>query len=165
MNRTILVPIDYSDVTDAVLEEARRLAGGLGAALHLVHAETMDPMVYSPYQARMGAACPRSSREQMLLEATDRLATVAGTCRPDVRSVTISLLDGHAGPGIMEEALRVRPMMIVMGSHGHGALHHLLAGSVCEYVMKHAVCPIVIVPSRVGTYDLDVRAVGAVTSA
>jgi len=164
MNRAILVPIDYSDVTGAILEEATRLARALDATLHLVHVAMTHPVVYSPYQAGMGTACPRSGRDQIMKASADSLAEAADAIRPDVRVVTTSLLEGHAGPAIMEEASMIRPAMIVLGSHGHGALHHLLAGSVCEYVMKHAVCPIVIVPSRAGVCDLDVEEGHAVTS-
>jgi nucleotide-binding universal stress UspA family protein len=161
MNRTILVPIDYSDVTDTLLEEACQLAGALDATLHLVHAATIGPVVYSAYQAGMGTAYPRKTKIEMLEEAAEHLGRVAETCRPNVQTVTTSLLEGNAGPAIMEEARRVSPMMIVLGSHGHGALHHLLAGSVCEHVMKHAVCPITVVPSRIGTYKTDIEATPA----
>ena len=141
MNKTILVPIDYSDVTDALLEEASQLAKAFDAVLHLVHVVTIDPTIYSPYQAGMGMAYPREGQAEMLQDATEQLTSAAETCRPHVQTVTTSLIEGGAGPAIMEEARKVRPMMIVLGSHGHGALHHLLAGSVCEYVMKHSVCP------------------------
>jgi len=165
MKKTILVPIDYSDVTDALLEEARRLAKALNATLHLVHSAMMQPVIYSPCSAGMGTSCPLTSREQMMRDAADRLAAAAETCRADVPAVTTSLVEDIPSHGVMAEARRIEPIMIVMGSHGHGALHHLLAGSVCEYVMKHAACPIVIVPSRVRICDLDVASDRAVTTA
>jgi len=37
--------------------------------------------------------------------------------------------------------------LIVMGSHGHGALYHLLVGSVTTAILKEAPCPVLIVPS------------------
>ncbi len=165
MNRIILVPIDYSDVTDAILDEARQLAMALDATLHLVHAATIGPVVYSAYQAQMGSAYPRKTKAEMLEAAADHLAGVAETLSRDVPGITASLLEGHAGPAIMEEVRRVMPMMIVLGSHGHGALHHLLAGSVCEYVMQHAACPITIVPSRAGIYASDIDAAHTTTTA
>lgn len=165
MNRIIVVPIDFSDVTDTLLDEARRLAKALDATLHLVHAAPMDPAVYSSYMAGMGTGYPRQTRAEIMHAAGDHLAATAEVCRQDVPGVTTALLDGNAGSGIMDEARRVKPMMIVLGSHGHGALHHLLAGSVCEYVMKHAVCPIVIVPSRVGTYQVEAETAQTVTTA
>jgi nucleotide-binding universal stress UspA family protein len=165
MNRTILVPIDYSDVTDALLDEARQLATALDAGLHLVHVVAMDQTIYSPCHAGAGTACLLASMDDIMRSATDQLTKIVETLRPDVRAVTTSLIEGHAGHGIMEEAQRVRPMMIVLGSHGHGALHHLLAGSVCEHVMKHAACPIVIVPSRAGTYEAQAETAHTATTA
>jgi hypothetical protein len=38
--------------------------------------------------------------------------------------------------------------MIVMGSHGHGALFNLLMGTVCNGVLRKARCPVVVVPAR-----------------
>ena len=35
--------------------------------------------------------------------------------------------------------------LIVMGTHGRQGLLHLLMGSVAEYVMRHARCPVVTV--------------------
>jgi nucleotide-binding universal stress UspA family protein len=37
-----------------------------------------------------------------------------------------------------------------MGTHGHGALHNLLLGSVSEGVLRNASCSVVMVPGRCG---------------
>jgi nucleotide-binding universal stress UspA family protein len=54
-----------------------------------------------------------------------------------------------AGPiePILQELARRTPDLVVMGSHGHGRLHHLL-GSVTDTVIRNALCPVVIVPSH-----------------
>jgi len=49
---------------------------------------------------------------------------------------------------ILEVSRKQKADMIVMGSHGHGALHHLLTGSVTEGVLKAATCPVLVVPSK-----------------
>jgi len=49
---------------------------------------------------------------------------------------------------ILREAREQNAGLIVMGSHGHGALYELLIGSVTQGVMKSAQCPVVIVPSK-----------------
>jgi nucleotide-binding universal stress UspA family protein len=36
----------------------------------------------------------------------------------------------------------------MLGSHGHGALFHLLIGSVSEGVIRQASCPVIIVPAK-----------------
>src|SRR5437773_1553702 len=38
--------------------------------------------------------------------------------------------------------------LIVMGTHGHTALKHLLLGSVTEYVVQHARCPVLTVADK-----------------
>jgi len=115
----------------------------------------VDRPIYTTFQAEIGAGYPLKDEAEQLQEAAARLTDLAATCRDDALGVTTSLIEGSAGLGIMEEARRARPMMIVLGSHGHGALHHLLTGSVCEYVMKHVVRHVVIVPSRAGTYATE----------
>ncbi|MBW2274656.1 MAG: universal stress protein, partial [Deltaproteobacteria bacterium] len=49
---------------------------------------------------------------------------------------------------ILAEAKRLAADMIVMGSHGHGALYRALLGSVSEGVLHKATCPLTIVPGR-----------------
>jgi nucleotide-binding universal stress UspA family protein len=36
--------------------------------------------------------------------------------------------------------------LIVLGSHGHGAAHDALVGSTSQHVIRHATCPVVILP-------------------
>jgi universal stress protein A len=38
--------------------------------------------------------------------------------------------------------------LVVLGSHGRTALAHLLLGSVAEYVLRHARCPVLTVRDR-----------------
>ena len=38
--------------------------------------------------------------------------------------------------------------LIVLGTHGRSGLSHLLMGSVSERVVRHALCPVLVVPTR-----------------
>ena len=49
---------------------------------------------------------------------------------------------------ILHEATEQDAGLIVMGSHGHGAIYNLLVGSVAEGVLKGVSCPVLIVPSE-----------------
>lgn len=54
----------------------------------------------------------------------------------------------HAGPPgevICWLAEESRCDLIVMGTHGRSGIRHLLQGSVAEYVVRHARCPVTVV--------------------
>jgi nucleotide-binding universal stress UspA family protein len=38
--------------------------------------------------------------------------------------------------------------LLVLGSHGHGRLHHALLGSVTEECVRAATCPVVVIPRK-----------------
>ena len=48
---------------------------------------------------------------------------------------------------IIEQAARFRANLIVLGSHGHGKLFHLLAGTVTDGVMRKSPVAVLVVPS------------------
>jgi nucleotide-binding universal stress UspA family protein len=73
---------------------------------------------------------------------------MADTLRNDGITATALLAQGVAGEAIVAEAARLEADTIVIGSHGHGAVHHLLAGSVSEYVLRHSKRPVLVVPGR-----------------
>lgn len=50
-----------------------------------------------------------------------------------------------AGNCVVETAGRVKADLIAMGTHGRGGLSRLVLGSVAEYVVRHASCPVVTV--------------------
>jgi len=152
MKESVLAPIDFSDVTDKVVAEATRLAKAFDAKLYLVHIATPSFGV-TTFEAEMGISHPRVEVAAGLRHDHQHLQGYETACREEGLDVTSMLVHGTPGPKIIEEAERIGPVMIVLGSHGHGALHHLLMGSVCEYVIKHGAWPITIVPSRAGAYS------------
>ena len=58
------------------------------------------------------------------------------------------LLEGDPVDKIIYEATRLEPRLIVVGSHGHGALHGLLMGSVSTGILRKTRCPVLVVPVR-----------------
>jgi len=61
---------------------------------------------------------------------------------------TALMVQGQTAESILKEADRLKAELIVIGSHGHGAVHHLLVGSVSEHVLRKAKCPVLVVPTH-----------------
>jgi nucleotide-binding universal stress UspA family protein len=145
MSENILTPIDFSDATDAVVAAASQLAKALDAKVWLIHAAVPEPDFVS-YE--VGPEYVRDSAARHLREEHRTLGQYQESMRADGVEVTAMLVPGEAIDKILQEAESLKAGWIVLGSHGHGALYNLLAGSVCQGVVKKAPCPVVIVPSR-----------------
>lgn len=69
------------------------------------------------------------------------------TLTPKLTGVTVSteVLFGNPARAIVTAAEARKPDLIVMGTHGHGALMHALMGNVAERVVRMASCPVLTV--------------------
>jgi len=142
---TLLVPIDFSEATDAVLEEARKLSKSLDARVVLLH--VIEPVAsYIPVGASMDVlAAPIQENlpnQDTIQKRLDQLATRLGTT-PTASHAVI----GTAVSEILDFAESEDVTYILLGSHGHGALYHLFSGSVVTGVLKKSKRPVVVIPS------------------
>ena len=55
--------------------------------------------------------------------------------------------EGSVVEEILKTAQEISADLIVMGSHGHGPVYHLLVGSVTEGVLKAGLRPVLLVPA------------------
>jgi len=142
---TILVPIDFSDVSTLVVEHAGTMAKAFGGRVVLLHIAEPEPdfvgFEAGPPAVRMSTAQEFRGEHRRLEEYKQQL-TAAGV------EVLALHIQGSLAEKVLEEAERQSADLIVMGSHGHGALYNLLVGSVTSGVVKHAKCPVLIVPAQ-----------------
>ena len=143
--KSILVPVDFSDMTESVIEEARVLCDALDAKLWLVHVAAPDPD-FVGYDG--GPQSVRDSVAHHLRDEHRDLQERAEALRVGGLDAVALLIQGPTVDTILGEAKRLEVDMIVMGSHGHGALYRALLGSVSEGVLHKAACPLTIVPGR-----------------
>ncbi len=66
--------------------------------------------------------------------------------RSRVGDVPVELISRTERPGDALVELSEGAVMLVVGSRGHSAVGSLLLGSVSNYVVHHATCPVVVVP-------------------
>ena len=140
----MLVPLDFSDVTARVVAEATRLAQSLKMAVTLIHVAQAESDFVG---FEVGPKYIRDDMAEDLREDHAKLHEVQQALTADGLEATAMMVPGAPAEKLAEEMARLAPDMVVIGSHGHGALHQLLAGSACQAVLKHATCPVLVVPA------------------
>ena len=127
--KRILCPIDFSETSMHAFAFAERLAKSLSAEIILVHATDEEPSY--TVAGHEGGEHPPVERQLDAVQPSNRTIPV--------RRV---LHAGAPGEVICWLAENQQCDLIVMGTHGRQGLMHLLLGSVAEYVMRHARCPV-----------------------
>ena len=142
--RKILTAIDFSDSADEVLRVAREELKLLGGEMLLVHVEAPQPdfVGYEP-----GPQSVRDSVAGEIREDHRRLIALEKQLQEEGLKVSARLLQGPTAGKIAEEARRCGADLLILGTHGHGAMYHLLLGSVSESVLRQTPCPVLLVPS------------------
>ena len=145
--KKLLVPIDFSDHTPAVLRAASELGAALEAKLWLVHIADPEPdfVGYEP-----GPDVVRDQVAEKLRGEHTRLHELADELRDRGLDVTALAIQGPTVQSILSEAEKLGVDLIVLGSHGHGAIYRSLVGSVSEGVLHRSTCPVLIVPPERG---------------
>jgi nucleotide-binding universal stress UspA family protein len=143
--KKLLAAIDFSNATEGVVTQAAALAESFSAELTLIHVAAPDPD-FVGYDA--GPDSVREARADELRFEHRKLQEIAERLRGRGIAAKALLIQGPTIEKILDEAKHLRADAIVIGSHGHGALHRALLGSVSEGVMRGTTCPVHVVPSR-----------------
>jgi len=144
--KTLLTAVDLSPITPKVIEGAGSLASSLGAKLILLHV-TEPVAAYVPVGAAMDIITAPVPMEPLDLEALkSRLEELAAPVR--AKGVTVETVASVSLPvdEILDLAEKTGADMLVLGSHGHGALYHLFSGSVVTAVLQKATRPVMVIP-------------------
>ncbi len=146
--KEILVPVDFSEVIESMLAATIGIAVGLEARVHLLHVAAPDP-AFVGYQA--GPDTVRHRRAEELRSERRAIEALADRLRERGIEATSTLVAGATVDTILAQADHLKADLIVIGSHGRGALYRALVGSVSEGVLRRSPCPVLVVPSRRAT--------------
>jgi nucleotide-binding universal stress UspA family protein len=143
--RKILVPVDFTKCSLGGAEYAARLAKDTGATLRLFHVVFPYPQLFAVDRVGAGLTplirtAKARAREEMseLLE----MSFLRGIpCETEIQT-------GPVIDEICEESSRTGIDLVVTSTHGCSGFKHAVIGSVAEHVVRHAECPVIIIPSR-----------------
>ena len=132
--KTVLVPLDGSELAARALPFATTIAARSGWSLLLLRAvDTLS----APTEAA-GLALERAAQEALDVVAAS--LPVSG-----VRVVT-RVVDGQAETRILEATADEDVSLVVMSTHGRGGIGRFIYGSVADTVLRHTPVPVLIVP-------------------
>lgn len=137
----IVVGVDGSAAARRALSWAIAEARRTGSTVQAITAWTWDG-IEGALLAATSPAVQRERAEAISVRELDAVLADVGTDSPVAREVT----EGHPVPVLVDAARHAR--LLVLGSHGHGRMHHAVLGSISEECVRQATCPVVIVPAH-----------------
>ena len=146
--KRIVAPTDFSRHSELSLEAAAELAEKFSAALQVLH--IVVPQIYQSEMPEMMLP-PVEDRTKDMLAAARRRMDHWRQGAPKGLRLTTHVVEStrKEDTAICEFAEAQDADLIVIGSHGHTGLMHLLLGSTAEHVVRHAHCPVLVVKPRV----------------
>jgi nucleotide-binding universal stress UspA family protein len=144
MYQNILVPVDGSPPSSRGLDEAIRLASGLGSRIRLLHVVN-ELVLLSPEIAATAMTdvldMLRSVGNEILSAAEGRVlkAGVPADCQ------LVEAVGGQAGDHVVEKAREWPADLIVCGTHGRRGLRRALLGSDAEHIVRNSPVPVLLV--------------------
>lgn len=138
--KNVLVATDFGGASDTALNYGRALARTFGARLHLLH------VTENVFMKAVGGDAYITVFPEIQKDIDDAARTELRARVDADTPTTVALLTSNApATSIVEYAKTERIDLIVVGTHGRGAVAHLLMGSVAERVVRTAPCPVLTV--------------------
>jgi nucleotide-binding universal stress UspA family protein len=142
--KNILVATDFSEPSDAALAYGRELARTFGASLTVLH--IVDNILTRAYGTDgVVLADPELQREIETSAQRQVDAVLFDEDRKMLGAVGLVITSNSPAAAIVTYARDAAVDLIVMGTHGRGAVAQLLMGSVAERVVRTAPCPVLTV--------------------
>ena len=142
--KNILVATDFTEASANALAFGRELARAFGGSLHVLHvvgnivAEASHVEGYTTDFAALQRQAEEAGRKQLD-------AVVTEEDRRTLAARTIVLTSSTPAEAIVSYARDAHISLVIVGTHGRGAVAHLFMGSVAERVVRAAPCPVLTV--------------------
>jgi len=139
--RKILVATDFGEAAESALGYGRDLAARFGATVYVLH--VAENVSVSAFGAETYAAFAPDLQRELEESAHRRLAdAVVDSDDSGPQTVPVVMTSSSPAFAIIDYAREHEIDLIIMGTHGRGALGHFLMGSVAERVVRLAGCPV-----------------------
>ena len=141
----VLVAIDFSPVTQRIMQVVRRVAKSPGAKIMLLHVAGPNPE-FVGYEA--GPEVVQDQVDKEYKKEYKQVQELSSELRREGFKAEDLCIPGSTVETILDEAGRIDAELIIVGSHGHGAMYDLVVGSVSEGLVRQSKRPILVVPAQ-----------------
>ncbi len=142
MHTRIIVPLDGSERSEAILPYARKLAHDATAEIVLLHV-----LVEAAPELNVPAVSPLSPPamdQERQIEAAGYLKSITSKLEKEGSCVTYLLRQGGVAETILGVAHDMEAQMIAMSTHGRTGMQRLLLGSIAEQVVHDSPIPVLL---------------------
>ncbi len=137
MQPRILVPYDFSSTAERALRWAYDLNRSVGGgSIHLLYVSTPVPVAGAVATIPISVPC-----EEDLAKIEEGLRDAAKLLAPGATAQAVIGIE--TGAQIIGTAQQYQADLIAMGTHGRSGVKRFVLGSVADYVVRHANCPVV----------------------
>ncbi|WP_394147312.1 universal stress protein [Shewanella atlantica] len=143
--RQILCPTDFSETASHALSYAIEMANLYQVNIRLVHVMSKP---YGEHNYGIVVETPEELEHKLEAYSEEKLTELVAQIEPaldDVLSVVPVIRSGDIFAQILEDSVENEVGMIVIASHGHTGLSHLLNPNVAEALANKAKCPVLVV--------------------
>ena len=141
----ILVAIDLSEATPDVITTAIMLNRTHSGKFWVVHADDSAPYLYSLENEDVPGPITVDSQNN---DADVVLARIREQLSQAEMTAEFIRLEGPAAESVLEKAREIDADLIVIGAHRHGRFYRLFFGDTGDELMRHAPCPVLVVPNE-----------------
>jgi len=141
--RTILTAIDFSEITEAVVNYSIKFAKSNNSSIRLLHvAEPPSAFLGDDFgpQVVRDVKADTIKKDHRQLEKCTQLILAEGL---EVKPI---LVQGSTVEIIIEQAEKSNADIIILGSHGRGVIASAIMGSTCQGLIQKSKCPVLVVP-------------------
>lgn len=142
----ILYACDRSDAAEAAFVHLSALARSFAARVTVFYADEFQISASLSSMELLSSAMLDELDRSIEQEISQHLAKVRSRFEAEGIACEVLSQRGHPGSLIVTTARSLDCDLIVMGSRGLDAVRSVLLGSVSNYVLHHAPCPVLIIP-------------------
>jgi nucleotide-binding universal stress UspA family protein len=143
MYQRILVPLDGSKLSEAVLPHAEKLAHALNVEIVLLHVDVTPAPEFDQHVPALAPVMEEIKHKHS--EEKHYIDHVRSNLESEGIRATYLLRDGPVAETIMEVAEIMQADLIAMSTHGRTGMLRLLLGSVAEKVVHESKIPVMLI--------------------